>query len=153
VRRRTVAYLSLTCAGAGRVTITEMAATLGNIPSIFARGFEARRHSFPRAVEQAGPARFYLCPECLQGFADPSSLSHAHAPPRSVGGSRTVLVCRMCESRAGAKLDIHLKREADLFNFAKMEMDEINAVDPGIYQGVLGDFEHATVGRGGKTSE
>jgi hypothetical protein len=97
-----------------------------NPRTLFRLGADAYSRSFPEDAAKELRA-FYVCPECLEAVFDPAKLSQGHAPPESVGGTKVALVCRTCESRAGSNLDIHLKRELDVFGFAEGNLPEIKS--------------------------
>lgn len=70
----------------------------------------------------------YLCPICLeQGimFVDsPFSkftveFTEDHYPPKSVGGKNTVLVCKLCNSKAGHAFDYTLQEHVQHLSFQK----------------------------------
>src|SRR5713226_1588535 len=97
----------------------------------FDRGFEAFKRSFPHATTEPPSDRFYVCPLCLCAYDETAlesgSLSIEHIPPESVGGGRTALTCKKCNSEGGADLDSHMRREADLHDFATGKLREIKA--------------------------
>lgn len=57
-----------------------------------------------------GREGLYLCPICLREFTRDlaSRLDWDHYPPVSIGGTRAVLVCKICNHTAGAGIEAHL---------------------------------------------
>ena len=75
----------------------------------------------------------YVCPQCLVPY-DPEEelngkgvLTREHVPPRSLGGKRLALTCDSCNSALGGNLDSHMRLEADLYDFHRGVLAEIEA--------------------------
>src|SRR5438105_7473410 len=66
----------------------------------------------------------YLCPLCLEWFADLDDLSLEHAPPASVGGRHIAVTCRTCNSTAGATVDAALRWAEMIRDFGFRRMTE-----------------------------
>jgi HNH endonuclease len=64
----------------------------------------------------------YLCPLCLEWFADLNGLSLEHAPPVSVGGRHMAVTCRACNSTAGATVDAALRWAETVRDFGLRRM-------------------------------
>ena len=66
----------------------------------------------------------YLCPICGKGYPKESAvtgeLTLEDVPPRSMGGKGLLLTCEKCNSKAGRKIDYHIKSQLDLQNLAKI---------------------------------
>lgn len=97
----------------------------------FTQGYEAFRRSFPEAARTISQEPFYVCPLCLTAFGDDAlrdgRLTRDHVPPENVGGHRLALTCKECNSEAGRNVDIHMRREADLLDFAAGNVRELKA--------------------------
>jgi len=98
----------------------------------FDRGCDAFKLAFPDIATKIPYERFYVCPLCLHAF-DEQALAHRvltreHVPPESVGGHRLVLTCRRCNSAGGHGSDIHVRREADIYDFANGDLGETKAI-------------------------
>ena len=80
--------------------------------SWFDLGARALQRLFPDAPVH------YMCPLCLTSYYedDLSQLTFEHVPPRSVGGQRLVLTCRVCNEQASGKdgIDTHAKRRENV---------------------------------------
>jgi hypothetical protein len=98
----------------------------------FDRGCDAFRLTFPKAADKIPYERFYVCPLCLHAFGEEALtgrwLTREHVPPRSVGGHRLALTCRRCNSGSGHEIDSHMRREADIRDFAMGNLGETRAV-------------------------
>src|SRR5437868_15130684 len=51
----------------------------------------------------------YLCPLCLEWFADLDDLSLEHAPPASIGGRHNAETSRACNSTVCAVVEVALR--------------------------------------------
>jgi hypothetical protein len=71
--------------------------------------------------------RGYGCPLCLRSFPPSRSddLTIEHVPPRSLGGTPTLLTCVECNSRAGGPdgVDTHARCAENVFDFALGAME------------------------------
>jgi len=69
----------------------------------------------------------YLCPLCLKCFFyikenevfESNEFTEDHFPPKSVGGTRTILVCITCNSSYGRNLDYAIKEYLEFMRFVK----------------------------------
>jgi len=69
----------------------------------------------------------YLCPLCLQAFFyikdneifENREFTEDHFPPESVGGTKTILVCKECNSSFGGNLDYAIKEYLELMRFVR----------------------------------
>ena len=97
----------------------------------FNQGYEAFSPSFPEAARTLSPDPFYVCPLCLTAFGEDAlrdgRLTRDHVPPENVGGHRLALTCKRCNNDAGRNVDSHMRREADLLDFATGNVREIKA--------------------------
>jgi hypothetical protein len=91
----------------------------------------AFKRSFPEVANQVPVDDFCVCPICVRAFGvqalEARFLTREHAPPESVGGNRLVLTCRDCNVGAGHQIDSHMRREADVMDFAAGQLKEIKA--------------------------
>lgn len=66
----------------------------------------------------------YFCPICGRGFSEKSAISGEltleDVPPRNMGGKGLLLTCEGCNSKAGHKIDYHIKSQLDLQNLAEI---------------------------------
>lgn len=62
--------------------------------------------------------QLYLCPICGRGYPEESAvtggLTLEDVPPRNMGGRGLLLTCEVCNSKAGHKIDYHIKSQLDL---------------------------------------
>src|ERR1044072_6380372 len=69
----------------------------------------------------------YLCPLCLQAFFyikdneifENREFTEDHFPPESVGGTKTILVCKESNSSFGGNLDYAIKEYLELMRFVR----------------------------------
>jgi hypothetical protein len=91
----------------------------------------AFKRSFPEVAKQVPHEDFYVCPICIRAFGiealEARLLTREHAPPKSVGGKALALTCCDCNVSAGHQIDSHMRREADVFDFAAGDLKEIKA--------------------------
>ena len=144
--------------------------------SWFEAGGAAFSRSFPTVAATIPFPQFYVCPLCLQAFSTDALvarfLTREHAPPQSLGGRRLALTCKPCNDEGGHSLDIDMRGEANLYDFATGQMPEIkaelgtssgqvpirfsvsgtnllmfgvpHATNPDTHKSVMGDFETAS---------
>ena len=89
----------------------------------FTKGHEAFVRAFPAIACEVPFSLFYVCPQCLKGFPAESwereFVTREHVPPKNIGGHRLTLTCKPCNNIVGGRdLDIHMRLEADLYDFA-----------------------------------
>ena len=69
----------------------------------------------------------YLCPLCISnvfmitstGQKTTTEFDEDHYPPKSVGGKKTMVACKICNGGAGYKYDFTLKEHLMLLSFGK----------------------------------
>lgn len=81
------------------------------------------RSCAPAASKLLGSSeQLYLCPICGKGYPEESvvtgELTLEDVPPRNMGGRGLLLTCKKCNSKAGHKIDYHIKSQLDLQNLA-----------------------------------
>ena len=66
--------------------------------------------------------QIYLCPICGKGYFEESAfngeLTLEDVPPRNMGGKGLLLTCEKCNSKAGYKIDYHIKSQLELQDLA-----------------------------------
>lgn len=78
---------------------------------------------------------FYACPLCLsnfilvkdQGLCATHEFDKDHYPPKSVSGSKTILVCKSCNSKYGKEFDYSIKSYLNLQAFLKKKKSSVGA--------------------------
>lgn len=95
----------------------------------FEQGFESFSRRFPGIATKVRPHPFYVCPQCLRAFHEGAIdlLTREDVPPKSVGGKKIILTCGECNCRAGHQMDVHARREADIFDFFTGRLAEAQA--------------------------
>lgn len=73
------------------------------------------------AITKNGAGR-YLCPLCLEWFADLDNLTLEHAPPESIGGRHVAVTCEQCNSTGGHTVDHEIRRAETVLEFAERRM-------------------------------
>jgi len=89
------------------------------------------RHCAPAASKLLDVSdAVYLCPICGQGYFEKSAISGEltleDVPPKAIGGKGLLLTCRDCNSKAGHKIDYHIKNHYDLNTFSKIMLGKSN---------------------------
>jgi len=89
------------------------------------------RHCAPAASKMLDVSdAVYLCPICGQGYLEKSAISGEltleDVPPKAIGGKGLLLTCRDCNSKAGHKIDYHIKNQYDLNTFNKIMLGKSN---------------------------
>ncbi len=73
--------------------------------------------------------QLYLCPICGRGYSEESAITGKEltledVPPRNMGGRGLLLTCKECNSKAGYKIDYHIKSQLDLQDLAGIFMGQ-----------------------------
>ena len=88
----------------------------------FLAAHRALTTAYPELVDRVGLQPYYVCPTCLVAWPEAALqarvLTAEHVPPESIGGKVLVLTCARCNHQAGHEVDSHLRKEADLYEFA-----------------------------------
>lgn len=87
------------------------------------------RFCAPAASKLLGSSeQLYLCPICGKGYSEESAvtgeLTLEDVPPRNMGGRGLLLTCEKCNSKAGHKIDYHIKSQLHLQGLAKTLMGQ-----------------------------
>jgi len=88
----------------------------------------------------------YVCPLCMDSTIAIVGLQVIHNdefdldhyPPKSVGGTRTVLTCKPCNSNAGDSYDYTLKQVLESRNFWVRKDPDAEILTKAVYQGAKG---------------
>ena len=87
----------------------------------FDHGYTSFSRTFPEIAKTINPHPFYVCPQCLRPFDEGAIstglLTREDVPPKSLGGRKIILTCGDCNWPAGHDMDVHARREADIFEF------------------------------------
>jgi HNH endonuclease len=78
---------------------------------------------------------FYLCPLCLVNFVfieegliyGNEEFDKDHFPPKSAGGSKTILVCKKCNSNYGKEFDYSIREYLNFLAFLKKKNTNIKS--------------------------